>query len=40
MQSQKEIVNGHLRVSNVSRKFRISTIYNIAVIYLTNLLLS
>ena len=34
MQIKKALINDHLRVSKVSWKFRIPTIYNFAVIYL------
>ena len=34
MQIEKALINNRLRVSKVSRKFRIPTIYNFAIIYL------
>ena len=34
MQIEKELINDRLRVSKVSRKFRIATISNFKVIYL------
>ena len=37
---EKALINDRLRVSKVSWKFRIPTIYNFAVIYLWNLLFS
>ena len=40
MQIEKAPINDRLRVSKVSWKFRIPTIYNSAVIYLWNLLFS
>ena len=33
MQIEKQLINDRLRVSNVSSKFRIPTIYNFVVIY-------
>ena len=33
MQIEKALIKGRLHISNVSRKFSISTIYNFAVIY-------
>ena len=38
MQIEKAVINDHLRVSEVTWKFRIPTIYNFAVIYQENLL--
>ena len=40
MQIEKVLINDRLRVSKVSWKFRIPTIYNFAVIYSWNLLSS
>ena len=40
MKIEKALINDCLRVSKVSWKFRIRTIYNFAVIYLWNLLFS
>ena len=40
MQIEKTLINDHLGVSTVSWKFRIPTIYNLAVIYPGNLLFS
>ena len=40
MQIEKTLVNDGLRVSKMSWKFRIPTIYNFAVIYPWNLLFS
>ena len=40
MEIEKVQINDHLRVSKVSWKFRIPTIYNFAVIYRWNLLFS
>ena len=40
MQIKKARINDRLRVSKVSRKFRIPTIFNFAVIHLRNLLFS
>ena len=40
MQVERALINDHLRVSNVSWKFRIPTTYNFAVIYPLNLLFS
>ena len=40
MQIEKALINDRLRVSKVSRKFHISTIYNFAVIYTWNLVFS
>ena len=37
MQIEKALINGHLRVSNVSWKFRIPAMYNFAVMYPQNL---
>ena len=34
MQTEKALINDHLGVSKISRKFGISTIYNLAVIHL------
>ena len=33
MQIEKALINDRLRISKVSEKFRITTIYNFAVIY-------
>ena len=38
MRVENRLINGYLRVSKISRKFCISIIYDIAVIYLWNLL--
>ena len=40
MEIEKALINDRLRVSKVSWKFRILTIYNFAVIYPWNLLIS
>ena len=40
MQIEQALINDHLRVSKVSWKFRIPTIYNFVVIYPWNLLFS
>ena len=40
MQIEKAQINDQLRVSNVSWKFRIPTIFNFAIIYAWNLLFS
>ena len=37
MQIEKALINDCLRISKVSRKFRIATIYNFAAIYPWNL---
>ena len=37
MQIEKALINDRLRLSNISWKFRISTIYNFTVIYPLNL---
>ena len=40
MQTEKALINDRLGVTKVSWKFRIPTIYNLAVIYLWNMLLT
>ena len=37
MQIEKALINDRLRVSKISQKFHVSTIYNFAVIYTGNL---